>query len=291
MPVPWTGVMFAIWRRGALWRAAILGRERLMPELIGESNAPGVPGVFAINTDQSDQAGVGLHAKSRAAAVVGESTTWMGVFGFSESTTGGHGVMGRAVGGGVGAVGESTTGIGVFGSTESGNTAIHGEHKGGGHAGFFIGDVSITQNLTVRGDILLEGADVAEQFQLQESNDIEAGCVVVIADEHTVALTDRPYDRRVAGVVSGAGNYRPGIVLDRQEGANRSPLALSGKVWCKVDADQSPIEVGQMLTTSLRPGFAMGVTDPAQAFGAVIGKALARMGSGRGLIPILVTLH
>jgi hypothetical protein len=283
--------MFAIWRRGALWRAAILATGEVMPELRGESNAPGVPGVFAINTDQSDQAGVGLHAKSRAAAVVGESTTWMGVFGFTESTTGGHGVMGRAVGGGVGAVGESTTGIGVFGSTESGNTAIHGEHKGGGHAGFFIGDVSITQNLTVRGDILLEGADVAEQFQLQEPNDIEAGCVVVIADEHTVALTDRPYDRRVAGVVSGAGNYRPGIVLDRQEGANRSPLALSGKVWCKVDADQSPIEVGQMLTTSLRPGFAMGVTDPAQAFGAVIGKALARMGSGRGLIPILVTLH
>lgn len=262
-----------------------------MAELRGESDQPGVPGVLAINTNQSDGAGAGLHAKSRAAAVVGESTTWMGVFGFTESTTGGHGIMGRAVGGGVGAVGESTIGIGVFGITETGNTAILGEHKGGGHAGFFIGHVTVSQNLNVGGDILLQGADVAEQFQVLEDGGVEPGCVVVIADENTVSLTDRAYDRRVAGVVSGAGSYRPGIILDRQPDMNRLPLALNGKVWCKVDADHSPIEFGQMLTSSPTPGFAMGATDPSRAFGAVIGKALGRLASGRGMIPILVTLQ
>jgi hypothetical protein len=262
-----------------------------MPELVGESNAPLVPGVTAINTDQSDQAGVGLHAKSRGAGVVGESTTWMGVFGFTESTTGGHGVMGRAVGGGVGAVGEATSGIGVFAQTDTGNTALHAEHKGGGHAGFFIGHVSVTKDLLVGGDVKLQGADVAEQFQMMDGEEIEAGCVVVLAGHDSLRLSSKPYDRCVAGVVSGAGNHRPGIVLDRQAAPGRCPVALSGKVWCKVDADSSPVEFGQMLTTSPTPGHAMGATDPARAFGAVIGKALASLASGRGLVPVLVALQ
>jgi hypothetical protein len=35
----------------------------------------------------------------------------------------------------------------------------------------------------------------------------------------------------------------------------------------------------------------MKATDPARAFGAVIGKALGSLESGRGLIPILVALQ
>jgi hypothetical protein len=62
-------------------------------------------------------------------------------------------------------------------------------------------------------------------------------------------------------------------------------------VWCKVDADCGPVEVGDMLTTSPTPGHAMRAVDPVRAFGAVVGKALGSLQSGRGLIPILVTLH
>jgi hypothetical protein len=101
-----------------------------------------------------------------------------------------------------------------------------------------------------------------------------------------------PYDRRVAGVVSGAGDYRPAMVLDQRiSSADRIPVALVGKVYCKVDADPAPIAVGDLLTTSWRPGFAMKAIDPAQAFGAVIGKALKPLRSGQGLIPILVALQ
>ncbi len=64
-----------------------------------------------------------------------------------------------------------------------------------------------------------------------------------------------------------------------------------GKVFCKVDADASPIETGDMLTTSNIPGYAMKAIDPLKAFGAVIGKALASLSEGKGLIPILVTLQ
>jgi hypothetical protein len=96
----------------------------------------------------------------------------------------------------------------------------------------------------------------------------------------------------VAGVIAGAGAYRPGIVLDRVASqGNRQPLALSGKVYCKVDAQYSPIQVGDLLTTSATPGHAMKAEDPARSFGAVIGKALQPLKNGEGLIPILVSLQ
>jgi len=101
-----------------------------------------------------------------------------------------------------------------------------------------------------------------------------------------------PYDKRVAGVVSGAGDYKPGIVLDRQNGrGDRAPLALVGKVYCKVDANYAPIEIGDLLTTSATAGHAMKALDSAKAFGAVIGKALRPMEGGQGLIPVLIALQ
>ena len=81
-------------------------------------------------------------------------------------------------------------------------------------------------------------------------------------------------------------------MLDRRGSSEgRASIALVGKVYCKVDADPAPITVGDLLTTSTRPGFAMKAADPAQAFGAVIGKALRPLRSGQGLIPILVALQ
>ena len=69
------------------------------------------------------------------------------------------------------------------------------------------------------------------------------------------------------------------------------PVALMGKVYCKVDAGYSPIDVGDLLTTSPTPGHAMKADDHDKAFGAVIGKALRRLEAGQGLIPILVALQ
>jgi len=93
-------------------------------------------------------------------------------------------------------------------------------------------------------------------------------------------------------VVSGAGSYKPGIVLDKQQTeGNRQPIALLGKVYCKVDANYAAIGIGDLLTTSPTPGHAMKADDPAQAFGAVIGKALRPLKEGQGLIPVLIALQ
>ncbi|HJQ33111.1 MAG TPA: hypothetical protein VJ866_13065 [Pyrinomonadaceae bacterium] len=141
------------------------------------------------------------------------------------------------------------------------------------------------------GDIILKNADCAEEFDVTSAA-LDAGTVMVLDGEGALRESTEAYDKKVAGVLSGAGEYRPGIVLDRQASQeNRRPLALVGKVYCKVDADCAAVEVGDLLTTSPTPGHAMKAADPSQAFGAVIGKALRPLKAGRGLIPILVALQ
>jgi hypothetical protein len=115
---------------------------------------------------------------------------------------------------------------------------------------------------------------------------------MILDPDGTLRPSEHAYDKRVAGVISGAGRYAPGIVLDKQPAREgRQPVALVGKTFCHVDADGAPIEIGDLLTTSDTRGHAMRASDPGRAFGAVIGKALASLPSGRGLIPILVALQ
>ena len=144
----------------------------------------------------------------------------------------------------------------------------------------------------VPSDIRLTNADCAEDFNVSDSELVEPGTVMVLGDEDMLRPSEHAYDKRVAGVISGACDYKPGIVLDKQpDQKNRSPVALLGKVFCKVDASYGPIEVGDLLTTSNTPGHAMKAYDPLKAFGTVIGKALRSLPEGKGLIPILIALQ
>ena len=141
------------------------------------------------------------------------------------------------------------------------------------------------------GDIILRNADCAEEFDLA-AEEASPGTVVVIGDDGLLHASTTAYDRRVAGVISGAGAYRPGIVLDRNPSTSpRGAVALIGKVFCRVDAAYGAIEVGDLLTTSPTAGHAMRAEDAARAFGAVIGKALGGHESGLGLVPVLVAMQ
>jgi hypothetical protein len=153
------------------------------------------------------------------------------------------------------------------------------------------GNVTMTGSLSVGGDITMPASDFAEDFHVV-GDAVEPGTVMVLDENGALRPSNGSYDRKVAGVISGAGDFRPGLILDRQRSsAGRLPLALVGKVYCKVDAASGPIEVGDLLTTSPTPGHAMKASDPVKAFGAVIGKALGPLESGAGLIPILVSLQ
>jgi hypothetical protein len=180
--------------------------------------------------------------------------------------------------------------IGALHST--GNSVCDGDlHTKGNQT--LDGDIHTKGNHTVDGDIQLSGADYAEDFDIVNAEEVEPGTVMVLDDSGGVRVSDRAYDRRVAGVVSGAADYKPAVILDRKVSrTNRRPLALMGKVYCKVDASSAPIVIGDLLTTSSTPGHAMkAVSEPALAFGTIIGKALRPILSGKGLIPILVALQ
>ncbi len=224
--------------------------------------------------------------------VSGDSTSFAGVRGTSVTAAGTEGWSTN----GAGVFGTSKTGDGVYGICHSAPGApgagVHGVNDHGGNAAAFDGTVQVNGNINVTGDIFLPGADCAEQFDFVEIKQIDAGTVVVINEEGRMAQSQEAYDKKVAGVVSGAGHYRPAIILDKQSSRDkRLPIALIGKVYCKVDAQYSPVRVGDLLTTSATPGHAMKAEDPVKAFGAVLGKALGNLESGKGLLPILVALQ
>jgi hypothetical protein len=60
-------------------------------------------------------------------------------------------------------------------------------------------------NVKVDGQISGPGGDCAEDFDLVGVEDAEPGTVMVIVDGGALKMSQQSYDRRVAGVVSGAG--------------------------------------------------------------------------------------
>jgi hypothetical protein len=152
--------------------------------------------------------------------------------------------------------------------------------------------LDVVGDMAVSGDVFLTGMDCAEQFDVCGPILPDPGTVVVIEEDGALRESGVAYDKKVAGIVSGAGEYKHALLLDqRQSDKPRIPVALVGKVYCKVDAQYSPIEVGDLLTTSPTGGHAMKVTDPLKAFGCVLGKALKSLDTGKGLIPVLVALQ
>ncbi|MEZ4423501.1 MAG: hypothetical protein R3E98_08835 [Gemmatimonadota bacterium] len=145
------------------------------------------------------------------------------------------------------------------------------------------------------GDIILRNADAAEDFTLHPSwaDGVEPGTVMVLDDDGRIAPSASAYDARVVGVVAGAGDYRPGLIMDRQEHPSepRVPISMMGKVSVKADARHGAIRVGDLLTTSPTTGAAMAVSDRSQAFGAVIGKALTPLAAGEGFVNLLISMR
>lgn len=275
--------------------------------------------------------GVGVWGESQNGfGVFGSSDNHRGIRGVSRASVGVNGINDRPAAiqpdRGCGLHGESVNGFGVYGASDthegvrgtsthgegvhaetratavaalaafqmnpdSNSAAIFAKHAGNRAAGVFEGNVFVSGTVEAR-DFGIVGADCAEDFDVTEQSRTEPGTVMVIGADGALRPCRHAYDRRVAGVISGAGRFRTGITLDKKPHVDgRKPLALIGKAYCKVDATYGSIDVGDLLTTSNSPGYAMKAVEPSLAFGAVIGKALAPLERGRCLIPILVTLQ
>jgi hypothetical protein len=269
---------------------AVYGESAATTGVQGASTAVGVQGT------NNGGSGQGLPA---AAGVIGDSSAGHGVYGVtassavwraagnSQNSILNSGVMGLNSQNGYGVSGASQGGYGVYALSFQ-NHAIYAVSGGTTAAVHVEGDLEVT------GDVILlgSGSDCAEEFDTTAAVEIQPGTVVTFAGEDSVRESREAYDRTVAGVVSGAGSYRPGIILGKRPSKRtKVHVGLVGKAYCKVDAQYGHIRVGDLLTTSITPGHAMKATDPARAFGAVIGKALRNHDTGLGLIPILLALQ
>lgn len=148
-----------------------------------------------------------------------------------------------------------------------------------------------TQVLEITG-----GADLSELFEVSETHGgIDPGSVVCIdpLNPGQLRLSDSAGDPTVAGIISGAGGVRTGMLMG-QAGSiagGQHAVALSGRVYCRVDADEGgAVKPGDFLTTSSIPGHAM-AADPAKCSGRIVGKAMTGLESGRGLVLVLVNLQ
>jgi hypothetical protein len=68
-------------------------------------------------------------------------------------------------------------------------------------------------------------------------------------------------------------------------------VTLGAFAHCKVDADIAPINIGDLLTTSPTKGHAQKALDQSKATGAIVGKALGSLKTGKGKIPVIVMLQ
>jgi hypothetical protein len=230
----------------------------------GSANAPGVVGL-------AEASGVGVQGISTGGAgVIGTSTAYVGVWGESTSFEGVRGTSHHKDHGGVVGVNDAAGGIAVYGVTPN-----------GGFAGYFQGKVGIAG-----------GSDLAELFDLSEQADPGTLMIIDAANPGHLTISRSAYDTKVAGIVSGAGNVRPGLTL-HQEGVidGDTEVAIAGRVYVRATAANGAIEPGDLLTTSDVSGHAMKATDSDRSHGAIIGKAMTGLKDGTGLVLVLVNLQ
>ncbi len=139
------------------------------------------------------------------------------------------------------------------------------------------------------------GSDFAEALPARGGKTgYEPGDVLVLSSSAsgTVEKSSRPFDTRLAGIYS----TRPGMIGAEKGGASRVdeddlPVAIVGIVPTKVSAENGTIRVGDLLTTSSTPGYAMRCRGGQRCVGAIVGKALERLKGSKGIIKVLVMLR
>ncbi|MGE3181305.1 MAG: hypothetical protein AB7N71_06720 [Phycisphaerae bacterium] len=298
-----TGDAANIWNDGTgdagVFRAR--GGDAVRGEILSTTGTPG-NAVYGLNNHPSEGTGV-------------RGSGWWGVFGAANASNGYGGVFaGSGAFGGGQALWSIGTSLFSSPATFAGGTDV--EPGSGGYV--IVGSVTganitidnneimardngSTATLFLNNDggivrvpvLEITGADMAERFPVR--GDAEPGTVMVL-DPTTpgqLCVAERAYDKKVAGVVSGAGDIPVGAILGNLPGSeDHPPIAMNGRVWVKCDTSTGAIEIGDMLTTSDSAGHAMKAGDPNRCHGAVIGKAMSSLAANeKGLVLVLVNLQ
>jgi len=141
---------------------------------------------------------------------------------------------------------------------------------------------------------VLSGGDYAESVDITAGRDsISPGDLVVINAERNGQFlkSTEAYSTLISGVYA----TKPGVTGRRQPKDKSSddevPMAMIGIVPTKVSTENGPIHRGDLLVSAGTPGYAMKGTDHSRMMGAVIGKALAPLETGSGVIEVLISLQ
>lgn len=296
--------------------------------VIGRSNGRSGIGVKGEGVTGVQGFGSETGVYGHASDTVGEGVRGEGTYGvYGLGDNGGAGVTGEAANGstyGVWAIGQggrlsqpalradNYDGPGIYAlagraiegeGTEFGVRGVTWEDTGvggtfvnyaeGGVALSVYGRAEVEGTMAVNVLEIMGGADLAERFEFSEH--AEPGMVVAIdpAQPGKLRVSREAYNKRVAGVISGANELSAGVVLGTEPGHARNlPVALTGRVWVHCDTRVAGVSPGDFVTTSDIPGFAMPVLDRAAAEGAVIGKAMTGLALGEsGMVLVLVNLQ
>ncbi len=142
---------------------------------------------------------------------------------------------------------------------------------------------------------VLQGGDYAESVDVEGTRvGYTVGDIIAIDPSRSGTFTksSEPYSTLVSGVYS----TKPGLVGRRATSPRVNqdaevPMAIMGIVPTKVCAENGTVKAGDLLVSSSTSGYAMKGTDVLRLPGAVIGKALASLNAGCGLIEALITVQ
>ena len=275
----------------------------------GFSFAPGGYGGYFQSTHSHGVVGESTNGANGAGVYGISRGDWSAVYGNAQGLNG-SGVQGVSSGNGPGVYGvangyanggyfTSNQANGVVGESYGPGAGVIGVSNSGNYGGYFLnrsGGTALFADGTAQMRVLeiLGGADLAEKFEMEGA--VKPGMVVEIDPDHEggLRLSTGAYNKRVAGIVSGAKNLSAGVVLTDPNAKNQhaQPIAMSGRVWVYCDATEKAIEPGDLLTTAERPGHAMAVSDASKSQGTILGKAMSRLAKGKvGLVLVLVNLQ
>ncbi|CAD5372272.1 hypothetical protein RA210_U20255 [Rubrivivax sp. A210] len=189
-----------------------------------------------------------------------------------------------------------------WGNPGAGNAAITGNlgtrgwsptpRTNGWVGGIHTWDIEAEGTVWSRNGYQTGPRDLAENYASLQT--LEAGELVSLdpeADRIVRAISAN--DPLLLGIVS----TQPGFLLNVDhefQGGTLYPVALCGRVPCKVVAENGAIKRGDLLTSSSTPGHAMRATPvevAGQSFyrpGTIIGKALDPLTADKGLIDVFV---
>ncbi|MFD2823800.1 hypothetical protein ACFS5M_08970 [Lacinutrix iliipiscaria] len=287
--------------------------------LYGYASGPGNYGIYAYNNDEqgyaayfngrtqiSDRLMIGTDSHGRTGLNVNQKDLYVRN---ADTTT----VRTRYSGAGTGGETEYYMNSGFrtleLQASETASTGSQIQmYKADGSLGISLDADFLGLGRVITQEIEVTGADLAEFYAVSNASQAKPGMILCLDPNKPgeMMVSNQPYDKKVAGIISGANGIRPAILMGGEMTSDESalsqenryatsdgkhPLALTGKVYVYADASNGSIEVGDLLTSSTTPGYAMKVTEYSRAQGAIVGKAMSSLPSGQGFVLVLVNLQ